>query len=152
MAFLEASHLIRSLALDLSELAATSGDSTLVSMLFDGREAVVEMDHAELEKRVRIRIETNLVYTNLSSDHQGKTCLVLISSLKDVLHSKNGVFVPAEDFGTFMKEVKEGLHLAYGLRTRQYGFVFSLVGEVDFVAIFRSFSDVLLELSPSACS
>ena len=135
--------------MNLFEFASNSGDSTLVSLLFNGTEAEVMLDHSGLEKKVLIRIKTNLIYSSIRANETVRACFVSVSNLHDFLDSKNGVFVPSDSFGTFMDEVREGLHLAYGLRTSQYGYTFSLIGGFKFLAIIRSLSDVQLEFPSS---
>lgn len=128
--------------MNLDELIRSSGDSSLISLGFDGKEVCVVFEHGELERQVELRFESHLIYCDLISEAKGKTFFLSIGNLSDCLRSEKGVFVPGESFSDFMKETKEGLNLAYGLRVSQYGVAISLIGDFRFVAILRDVSAV----------
>jgi len=128
--------------LNLDELIRTSGDSSLISLGFDGKEVSVVFVHGELERHVELRFESHLIYCDLISEAKGKTFFISVGNLSENLCSEKGVFVPSGEFVDFMREAKEGLHLAYGLRVSQYGVALSLIGDFRFVAILRDVSTV----------
>lgn len=131
--------------LNLREFIETSGDSTLVSMSFDGQEATLVLDHGRADQRVSLRIKTSLIFSTLSSTDSTRVCFASIRRLDELLQIQHGVYVPSGDLPGFMDEVRDGLHLAYGLRKSQYGFKFSLTGSFHFVAMIRSLSDIALD-------
>ncbi len=57
-----------------------------------------------------------------------KICHIELLSVSDELETKNGYYVPHDDFPKLMRSCKKGLNLAYGIKSDNKVFIFSLVG------------------------
>lgn len=116
----------------LDEIINNSGDSILEKYSYSEGTLTIDLDLTELDKKVKIRIRTdslsfNDYYLNKKGDLY-RTCRVELQELVNTLSLENGIYVPSKDFGRLMSETKLRLNLAYGKKSSEIRYIFSLVG------------------------
>jgi len=76
----------------------------------------------ENEEIIYIKAQTKHIYSDFSghSDRNVTVFAPFMENLGDFLETKNGVYVPSNDFVQMMDETRRHYNLAYGLRTSRY--------------------------------
>ncbi len=130
----------------LKEIVNISGDSTLMDITYNAGVWSIKLYIDELDKVACINITTNSAKVSslvLSKEEVFKTCRIEIIKINDVLNATNGILVPASNFGTFMKETREGFSLAYGLKKKCELLLFKLAGyENLMICLVNSIDDI----------
>lgn len=116
----------------LDKIIHNSGDSILEKYSYSDGILEIDLDLTELEKKVKIRIRTdnlsfNDYYVNKAEDLY-RTCRIEFQELIDILSLENSIYVPSKDFGKLMNETRSRLNLAYGKKSSEIKYFFSLVG------------------------
>ncbi|WP_299183606.1 hypothetical protein [uncultured Chryseobacterium sp.] len=116
----------------LDKIIYNSGDSILEKYSYSDGILAIDLNLTELEKKVKIRIRTdnlsfNDYYVNKKEDLY-RTCRIEFQELLNILSLENSIYVPSKDFGRLMRETRLRLNLAYGKKSSEIKYIFSLVG------------------------
>ena len=118
--------------LDLESLLKNSGDSILEEYTYTRGILTLRLDLTDIEKIVNIYIKTDNVYANnFYSEKENslyKNCRIEIKDLANVICLKNNIYIPPSDFGQMMNESRLKYNLAYGKKSSEVRYIFSLVG------------------------
>ncbi len=114
------------------EIFNSIGDSIIKDYSYvDGNLSII-LILDDNDKKINIVITTeHLSFNNfyLSKKEQAyKTCRVQIEDLAEILSIENGIYIPKNTFGEIMKESKSNYNLAYGKKTSEVKYIFSLSG------------------------
>ncbi|NVK52547.1 MAG: hypothetical protein HWD85_06400 [Flavobacteriaceae bacterium] len=92
--------------MNIRNLISYSGDSYLEDYFYKSGFAFLVIDMEEIEQKITLSIFSNYMFFNIpkSTSLPFRTCFLELIKLEDVLNTKNGIYVPSEDFGKFMKE------------------------------------------------
>lgn len=117
----------------LSKIINSSGDSLLEKYSYSEGVLIVYLDLPELDKKVRVRIRTdslsfNNYYFDEKKEYLYRTCRIEFQELSNILSLENGIYVPSKEFGKLMNETRLRLNLAYGKKSSEVKYIFSLVG------------------------
>ena len=112
----------------IKDIIEKSGDTFIKEFNYIKGNVILILEFDELEMDIKLSFESNLIACNLpnSEDSAYRTCFLEVLDLKDVLEVKNGIFIAPKDFTLLMKDKRNNLNLAYGLRESQYSYIFSL--------------------------
>jgi hypothetical protein len=116
--------------MNIQDLASKSGDSYLKSYNFSDGILEICLDVDYFDEEITIHIPTHLVLGEsiLSKDKITRNCRIELTQLEDELNSEKDCYIPASDFGAFMKEVRAGASLAYGKKKSEVKWKISIVG------------------------
>ena len=120
----------------IEQIIANSGDSQLVDYHYASGKLAFKLKLDELDCVVQLRLFTSAVASTIV-DAESKAhniCRLEILLLEEHLALKNGIYVPSEDFGKMMKEIRGNLHLAYGLRNSEVKILLRVVGQTVLLA------------------
>lgn len=124
--------------MDIKTLASQSGDSQLDGYTFsDGRLAVVLRVPQLSESRVCITVPTDRVLAAVPADDSApyRTCFVELASVdQHVDVNADGIIVPSAEFGSFMRQVRGGFGLTFGLRIADCPYLLRFLGSRPLVA------------------
>ncbi len=129
----------------LKDIIKTSGDSYLEKYEYSKGVVTLQLELDELDRKILISIKSSLMAFNVPeiSERAYRTCFLELIELSDVLRSNNGIYIASEEFGQFMREKRENLNLAYGLREKENRFIFSLSGSEKLISlIIRNEEDI----------
>ncbi len=135
--------------ISLEDLIAKSGDSLLLKCSYESGTLFLVTENDEFDSDVLIQIKTDSVKFNLKTENNAltRTCRLEITDLAKVLAVKNGFYVSATDFGKFMTETRNGLHLAYGKKANETRFIFSVIGyEPLIICTLNSINDIMFQI------
>lgn len=133
----------------IQEIAAVSGDSTLLAWKFEKGVLQITLELYDDDVEVTIYIPTDIVlaekqlHKHESRDAQEwvvvefeQTPFVFLelTELPKHLASCHGYFVPHIDFGQMMREVRYGHSLAYGRRANEFPWLLMVRGRSPIVA------------------
>ncbi len=62
-----------------------------------------------------------------------KNCHIELISLINELDVENGYYMPEKEFAKIMKSCKRGLNLAYGMKSTEESYLFSITGYIRLV-------------------
>ncbi len=136
-----------------NEIIQKSSDSYLESCIYKDNRVLLRVNLDEIDKLVELSINTNHLFLNIpeSTEIPYRTCFFELLELKNILKVSNGIYSPASNFGDFMKEKRDNLNLAYGLRSSQFKFLFSLIGSEKLVSfVISDISDIEFKFYPSS--
>jgi len=106
--------------MDIQTLVRQSGDSQLVEYSFSEGRLVVVLRVPELsESTVCVEVPTDRVFASVPADESAphRTCFVELADVEQYVDvNGDGIIVPASNFVSFMRQVRDGLALTYGLR------------------------------------
>ena len=125
----------------LEDIIQNSAESELLSVEIVVKQIVFKIYHDGMDRMLSLKLPYISFYSTFSNQAP-EVCFMNIEKIASKLTVKNGVYVAAEDFPTFMSEVRQGLHLAYGLRVSQYAYIFQLIGSVRVVVPLKSLDNV----------
>ncbi|MGJ1446713.1 hypothetical protein ACR79S_12380 [Sphingobacterium spiritivorum] len=116
----------------LDKIIHNSSDCILEKYSYSKGILIIKLNLTEIEKKVKIGIKTNSLsfsdyYLNKEEDLY-RTCRIEFQELLTILSSENGIYVPSKDFGKLMSETRLRLNLAYGKKSYEIKYIFSLVG------------------------
>lgn len=131
--------------MDILDLTKESAHSKLLNFIATQNEITLLLYHDNLEKNIEIKFPSDHFYTNFSPESEG-ICYLNCELISEVLSIKNGVYIPHENFVFFMNEVRQGLHILYGLRQSQYQFFFSCNGSFTFLLPLKSIEKVMVKI------
>jgi hypothetical protein len=118
--------------MDINDLVRSSGDSILEHYQYSDGILTIRLYADELDRKIEIFLKTNALLFEPSyfekSEEAFRTCRIEIIDIQSVLSSQNGLYIPSNTFEKFMGETKAGYNLAYGKKTSEVKFIFSLVG------------------------
>ena len=123
-----------------------SGDSILRSHLYSEGVLIINLELTELDRQIKLRIKTE----DMSFDNRHayddtaiyKTCRIEIQAL-DILSQENGIYIPPNTFGKLMRESRLNYHLAYGKKSSDLKYIFSLRGYYNLVSCLISDLDAI---------
>jgi hypothetical protein len=110
-----------------------SGDALLEKYSYIDSILIIDLDLTELGKKVRLRIKTdclcfNNYYYMEKKEDMYRTCRIEFQDLINILSIENDIYVPSKNFGKLMNETRSRLNLAYGKKSSEVKYIFSLVG------------------------
>ena len=115
---------------NLKYLVDKSGDSILEEYSYSEGNLTLVINITELNRKYKIQLRTDdLSFNNYyleKKEELYRTCRIEIQDLINVLSSKNGYYVPSDNFGKFKNESK--YNLAYGKKILEIKYIFSLIG------------------------
>ncbi len=124
--------------MDIHTFASQSGDSQLVSYTFSGGLLAVVLRVPEgTESRICVTVPTDRVFAAVPADDSApyRTCFVELAAVdQHVDVNADGIIVPSADFGSLMRQVREGFGLTFGLRIRDCPYLLRLVGSRPLLA------------------
>ncbi len=92
----------------------------------------------ELDKKLIISLKTGDLYFNnfylSQKEILYKTCRIEIAELTNILQLENGIYTPSDSFGKFMNEARKNYNLAYGKKSSEVKYLFSLVGYSNLIS------------------
>lgn len=116
------------LPISIKDLAAKSGDSILDFYEFRNGALRIDLKVDELDIDLRIHILTHVVRAIEIPSGFRATCRIELTELENNLGTQNGFYIPSSDFGKMMNEAKLGLSYAYGEKSQEVKWLFTLVG------------------------
>lgn len=131
--------------MDISNLLKDSDDSKFLEFIATQNEVRLSIYHDRLDKKIELKFPSTIYYTNFSQ-RSGGICYLTHNLISEVLNVDNGVYVPHQNFPTFMDEVRQGLHVLYGLRQSKYKFLFSCYGSFIFLIPFENIHDIQINI------
>lgn len=118
--------------MELEYIIRNNGELNLENYIYSGGTLEIDLDLTELDKKITIKIKTNnLSFNNYYIDKKEelyKTCRIEIKELVNNLSIENGIYIPSSNFGKLMNETRSNYNLAYGKKSTELKFIFSLVG------------------------
>lgn len=120
----------------IEELIANSGDAQLLDYDYVSGKLTFSLKLDELDCEVQLQLFTSVVAGSALNAQSAahSTCRLEAIRLEEHLTLKNGIYVPSEDFGIMMKEIRANLHLAYGLRNTVVKIMLRVVGHTVLIA------------------
>jgi len=123
-----------------------SGDSIFKGCLYSEGVLLLDLELTELDRQINLRIKTE----DMSFDNRHayddtaiyKTCRIEIQAL-DILSQENGIYIPPDSFGKLMRESRLNYHLAYGKKSSEFKYIFSLRGYYNLVSCLISDLDTI---------
>lgn len=136
--------------MDIQDLVSKSGDSYLKSYDFSDGVLEICLDVDYFDEEITIHIPTDLVLGEsiASKDKIARNCRIELTQLEGELNSEKDYYVPASDFGAFMKEVRTGISLAYGKKKSEIRWKVSIVGYSRLVSCLTGDLDKISVLLP----
>lgn len=114
------------------KIIQNSSDSIIEKYSYFDGVLTIDLDLPELDKKVKIRIRTDsLSFDNYyieKKDDLYRTCRVEFKELLNILSVENNIYVPSNDFAKLMNETRLSCNLAYGKKSSEFKYIFSLVG------------------------
>ncbi|WP_023270544.1 hypothetical protein, partial [Acinetobacter gyllenbergii] len=93
--------------MNVLEIIKNSDYSKLLSLSCDENEVSLIIAHEYLGKTIRLTFPFENFFNSFSSKSDG-ICFLSIEDIESQLGIKNGVYIPATDFGDFMYKMREG--------------------------------------------
>lgn len=118
--------------MNLADLIKDSNESKLINFIANPKEITLFIYHDHLDKKFELKFPYSNYYNSFSIKSNG-ICYLSYDAISSALDITNGVYIPSKDFPIFMREVKSGLNVLYGLRESQYKFFFSCNGSFNFI-------------------
>lgn len=116
----------------LDKVIYNSGDSILEKYSYLDGVLTIDLVLTELEKKVKLKIRTDSLSLNNyyleKKESLYRTCRIEFKELVNVISLKNNIYIPPNDFGKFMNETRLRYHLAYGKKSSEFKYFFSLAG------------------------
>lgn len=128
------------------ELQKDSGEARLISYCFENQQICVKLKLYS-EKVVTFKATTSLVVANhtdleLKKD-LSRLCFVHLVRFSDVLLHEKGYYVPNPNFGKFMQEINQNLHLGYGLKHDFHFHLITLKGYRNLISFVTNQLDAI---------
>lgn len=131
----------------LEEILATSAESELLSCRVIDHVIILSIYHDELERVIEFKLPYISFYSTFSEHSTPAVCFMKIEKISAVLNIEHGVYVAAHSFPDFMYEIKQGLHIAYGLRSSQFQYMLRFIGVFKLNIPLRGLEDCHYSLS-----
>jgi len=126
---------------NLDDIIGHSGDSIFRGYLYSEGVLILDLELAELNREIKLRIKTgDMSFDNRHSNDSidiHKTCRIEMRAL-DILSQENGVYIPPKNFGKLMHESRLNYQLAYGKKSSNFKYIFSLTGYTNLVSCLIS--------------
>ncbi|MGE9310820.1 hypothetical protein ACLOAU_04220 [Niabella sp. CJ426] len=134
----------------LQQILNISGDSILEEYSYSAGMLIIVLTVGELDKKLRISINTGELHFNnfylSKKEVLYKTCRIEIAELANILQLKNGIYTPSDSFGKFMNEARKNYNLAYGKKSSEVKYLFSLVGYSNLIScVFEDQDCIVVE-------
>ena len=115
--------------MELTTFIENSGESLLLDYRYTKGTLSLYIETDDVESYT-VEVTTDFFLFNLpvETSHAYRTFHIELISLSDVLSEQNGIFIPASDFESLMKEKRQNLNLAYGLKSKEAKYLISLKG------------------------
>lgn len=117
---------------NIKEVIENSGDSFVEAYNYFNGNLTLRLKSSEHQQTIEIKIKTDFIAFNnfylSNTDLVYRVCRIEVEDLESVINVKNNIFVPSNVFEKLMKEVKSNYNLAYGKKTTDFKYIFSLVG------------------------
>lgn len=135
--------------MDVVFVISNSSDAVLEDYCYSEGRLTLTLCLTEIEQRCKLVINTDCFvgskYCFEKKDGLYRTCRIELVELKSTLSSQNGFFVPSPTFGEFMKEARVNYNLAYGRKTTEVKYIFSLVGyDVLVSCLLKDANDIVV--------
>ncbi|KQS46336.1 hypothetical protein ASG38_11015 [Flavobacterium sp. Leaf359] len=118
--------------IDLEYLTQNSGDAILQEYSYSEENLIIVLTLDEIEQDIKLTIKTEAVSFDifpLEKKHTPfRTCRIKIENLSDVLATEKGYYTPNSNFEKLMDETRKNYNLAYGKKSTEMKYIFSLVG------------------------
>lgn len=128
--------------LSLDDIIKNSGDSSLESYKYSEGVLILIINLNDIENKILFKIKTDSMSFNNSflykEEELYRTCRIEIQELSNALQIENGIYIPSKLFGKLMNEKRLNFHLAYGEKTNNVNYIFTLVGYERFVSCLIS--------------
>lgn len=131
--------------MNLLEIIENSDDSQLLDLSCNQNIVTLIIAHDHIGKTIRLTFPYENFFNSFSSKSDG-ICFLSIENIKDLLEVKNGIYIPALDFGDFMHEMKEGNCCGYGLRESKFKKFFKVIGSFRVVIPIECIEIVEVEM------
>ncbi len=112
----------------LGYIVSNSGDSIIEDYSYSHGILTLTLDIDELDRRFKLMIKTDTMSVENSYLEHHPICWIEIKELVNVLSLQYSFYIPAATFEKVMKETRLNYHLAYGKKTSEVKYIFSLVG------------------------
>ncbi len=121
----------------IQDIIKISGDSYLENYGYSDGIIKLQLELDELDRKILIKIKSSTMFFNVPEDKEPayRTCYMELTQLLEVLNLKNNIYVPSDDFGSFMKEKRNNLNLVYGSNSKENEFIFSLCSDIKIVSV-----------------
>lgn len=136
--------------MDINQLVSKSGDSQLLDYTLSNgvlRLLIISPDFSE--EVISIAVPTRSIIANVpnSPDAPHRTCFIeLLEVCANVECNVNGIVVPSADFGTMMRQIRDGFSLVFGSRLADFPFLFRVTGARPLIVCpVASVSDIRCE-------
>jgi len=117
---------------DLDYLITNSEDSILKEYSYASGELTILLYLTEIDQTINLKIKTDcLSFDNHYLEKEEelyRTCRIEIQELLNVLSVEHAVYLPSTTFPELMKDAKFNYSLAYGKRSTEIKYIFSLTG------------------------
>jgi hypothetical protein len=118
--------------LNLEYLVSNSDETILKEYSYSGGILTINLELTEIDKKVMLKIKSShLSFDSFyleKKEELYRTCRIEIQDLSEILSTQNGIYVPSNVFGILMNESRSNYNLAYGKKSSELKYVFSLIG------------------------
>lgn len=118
--------------LNLEYIIDNSGDSIIESYSYSEGVLTIVLELFEIDNRIELTIKTDSLAFDKSLmklvDERLAICRIEMVELSSILTIENNIYISAKPFGQFMNECKANYNLAYGKKSNELKYIFSLVG------------------------
>ena len=135
--------------LTINDLIAQSGDSFLREYQYESGILSFVLEYDEDDTEVVVKVKADLVKFNVKNESNPitRTCRLEIIDLSKILNTKNGYYIPSNDFGKFMNEIRNGANLAYGKKAKGTEFLLVIIGhEPLIICTLNNLSDITFSI------
>jgi hypothetical protein len=118
---------------------SNSSDSRLKSFNYHSGKILLDFINNN-DERYRVFVETTSLQTTLQEvlDNVNYTFSISMVELSNFLSVENGIYVPPREFVAFMRNVRDGFSLAYGLRQSKYSILLSFEGDFTLHCVVKN--------------
>jgi len=128
--------------MNITEIISKSGDAELLEYEYFEGKLIFRLRLDELEKDISFQVKTNAMTFGISTlknkDIALRTCRLELKDLELTLTSQNGYYTPGPRFENLMNETKNGYHLAYGKKVKDFKYILSIVGSTILMSCLLS--------------
>jgi hypothetical protein len=118
--------------IDLEYLTRYSGDLILQEYSYSEEHLIIVLTLDEIEQDIKLTIKTEVLSFETfyleKKEILFRTCRIQIDKLLNILSTEKGYYIPDINFEKLMKQTREKYNLAYGRKSTEMKYLFSLVG------------------------
>lgn len=137
------------MVVDIENMIQLLGDCSIISVISKDQVVTLNLEADDFEL-ARLTVKSSSFFSAL--DQRGKPFnhgILKLMPLNDEIDSKNGYYVPPQEFPQLMSQIKNCFQLAWGRRTQDCRHMLYFVGsQILFAAPIDRFHDVKCELVP----